>query len=729
MNAEQQYIGHLRKVIPQFMREMPNWTQCFQVAKATPGFSGKIPMGDHGKPETWFTFEDAIHSAWRKNDAGVWVREEDAPLKAGRRLGFQFLNTDLLPIDLDHVRAKTGEISKEAMSMISDLATYTEISVSGTGFHCIGRGVIRQKQLTTQHIQFWNPRLGVPRFLWITGDVIGDAFKEVRQCGEAFQIFASHPRMYSVKMQEELRKFDPEQAASLPPEAAAPIEQQPRERGKQKTQRVNPDFDVYDYIAFNGMKIANECDDPEVGHCIRMTTCPNHGDNTAHAGHNETTCNFIYPTKDGGFAYHCHSTGCHDGQFTVHDAIRKLAELNGPYPKPIFEPPKKGKTEAAPIKRRIEVSWGDSMVPEVVRFLVPEFVPLHQATAFSGEMDTRKSTLALNVAAAGSLFHPWFMGTENEHSPFSTLVAADEDTYTTTVLPRFIAAGGYRPCLGCLSLEVQCEQETEDGLKVYSTSLGFDEHLNLLGEAILTANKTRPFKVGLLINDPIISFFGNKSYNNPQDARDIMRGLKKLCEELQFTIINICHFNKTQGLTAKQKTAGSKALIEAHRQAWAFDLMEDDPKITLIAPIKHNLLKDSRSYKITTDSKTIEWQAGDENGEPIFQKAELGVIRFVGYTTMTADERIEEKESKDKGSRKELKRAILDVLKDGPKPAGHIKNELREMASIPSIERAAKSLVDDGVLRRSGTNRNNMTWELVPETEQEQIRFDEENNT
>jgi hypothetical protein len=26
---------------------MPNWTQCFQVPKATPGFSGKIPCGSH----------------------------------------------------------------------------------------------------------------------------------------------------------------------------------------------------------------------------------------------------------------------------------------------------------------------------------------------------------------------------------------------------------------------------------------------------------------------------------------------------------------------------------------------------------------------------------------------------------------------------------------------------------------------------------------------------------
>ena len=146
----------------------------------------------------------------------------------------------------------------------------------------------------------------------------------------------------------------------------------------------------------------------------------------------------------------------------------------------------------------------------------------------------------------------------------------------------------------------------------------------------------------MLINDPIIALFGNKNYNNPQDSRDIMRGLTKLCEELHIIIANIAHFNKTLGLTAKQKTAGSKALVEAHRQAWAFDLMEDDKKITLIAPIKHNLLKDARSYKITTVGKDIEW----EIGEGYYQKANVGVIKFVGYSNMTADERIEERKTK-----------------------------------------------------------------------------------
>jgi hypothetical protein len=378
-------------------------------------------------------------------------------------------------------------------------------------------------------------------------------------------------------------------------------------------------------------------------------------------------------------------------------------------------------TTPSGLKQVIEVTFGHEMKPEKVEWLVPDFVPLHQSTAFSGEMDTRKSTLALDIAASGSLMRPWFMGTENDRKPFITLVAADEDTYSTTVLPRFIAAGGYTRHLGCLELNVHCSKQGADGLIEYSTPLSFDAHLNLLGEKITKINNSSDgVKVGLLINDPIISFFGNKSSNNGQETRDIMRGLKKLCEELKITIINICHFNKTQGLTAKQKTSGAKALIEAHRMAWAFDLMEDDPATTLIAPIKHNLMKAAKSYKITTEDTFIKWPVGNRQ----HQTDHVGRIKFVGYTNKTADERIEEKEDKGRGQRKELKKTILDALKDGPKSPGQVCNDLQGMGcSVRTIQRAAEQLEEEGKLKKSGANRKNTVWQLA--TEIEQPTFDE----
>jgi len=125
------------------------------------------------------------------------------------------------------------------------------------------------------------------------------------------------------------------------------------------------------------------------------------------------------------------------------------------------------------------------------------------------------------------------------------------------------------------------------------------------------------------------------------------------------------------------------------------------PRITLIAPVKHNLLKDARSYMITTE---------DVDG--------VGVIKFVGYSNKTADERIEEKESKDRGSRKELKKTILDLLKDGPMSAGEVCNELRELDVPRTIRRAFEALKEEGKVKLSGTNPKNFLWQLATEAEQ-----------
>jgi hypothetical protein len=374
-----------------------------------------------------------------------------------------------------------------------------------------------------------------------------------------------------------------------------------------------------------------------------------------------------------------------------------------------------GDGKGSSVQATVEVIHGEDVQPEVIPWLMPGFIPLHQSTAFSGEMDCKKSTTLINIGAAYSCWHSWFDGTPNEHNPQSTLMLAAEDNIANTIMPRWLAAGGQPHCIGFLKLDVTCKQETKDGPIEYSTPLSLDEHLNKIYEAILQENKTRPWKVGLLGCDPIISFFGGKDYNNSQDARDIMRGMKRLCEELQITNVNITHFNKTLGLGSKQKTAGAKALIEAHRQAWAFDNMEDDPKMTLVAPVKANLLANAKSYKITTISKDVVW-----NGE----KHNVGVIKFVGHSEMTADERIEEKESKNRGSRKKIKDAIRDELKNGPLPAGQVCNALQDLGVPRSIRRAAEELEEEGKLLRVGPNNKNLVWQLVIEFQQ--ASFDKE---
>jgi hypothetical protein len=83
---------------------------------------------------------------------------------------------------------------------------------------------------------------------------------------------------------------------------------------------------------FYDLTIDNETDN-EYGHCIRLTSCPLAG--KEHTGQNSTSTNFIYPTADGGLAFHCMSSGCCD--YGIKEALAELAKRKGPYPKLIYE--------------------------------------------------------------------------------------------------------------------------------------------------------------------------------------------------------------------------------------------------------------------------------------------------------------------------------------------------------------------------------------------------------
>jgi len=68
---EQLYVEKLRRVIPPEMQAEKRWTQCFQVAKATPGMSGKVPCSNHSDPKTWLTFDEVCHLSFKMVDGGV----------------------------------------------------------------------------------------------------------------------------------------------------------------------------------------------------------------------------------------------------------------------------------------------------------------------------------------------------------------------------------------------------------------------------------------------------------------------------------------------------------------------------------------------------------------------------------------------------------------------------------------------------------------------------------
>jgi putative DNA primase/helicase len=132
-----QFTGVNEAGIPQELKDEPQWI-CWR--PGPPRENGKIPKipvnpntGGNALtniPSTWGNFEQALKHCQGNNEC--------------RGIGFVFDPIDpYVGIDLDNCRdPKTGEIKKWAQDIVDQLASYTEISVSGSGLHIIVKGVL-----------------------------------------------------------------------------------------------------------------------------------------------------------------------------------------------------------------------------------------------------------------------------------------------------------------------------------------------------------------------------------------------------------------------------------------------------------------------------------------------------------------------------------------------------------------------------------------------------------
>src|SRR6476660_6298041 len=141
------------------------------------------------------------------------------------------------------------------MVLLSRLPSWAEYSVSGQGIHILFKGNVRGKQLGETCLQYWNPK-NSPRFFALTCDMVGDAFRQLKDVGDEFNYIFATARHISAKIREELKEVDPEQWAALPVETEQPVEEQ-REKTKTKSRKLHPDFNLEDFLKFYGLEVDN----------------------------------------------------------------------------------------------------------------------------------------------------------------------------------------------------------------------------------------------------------------------------------------------------------------------------------------------------------------------------------------------------------------------------------------------------------------------------------------
>ena len=376
--------------------------------------------------------------------------------------------------------------------------------MSGKGLHVFFMGEVRGHALDLGCVQYWNPDKA-PRFFALTGDML-EPYTTLRNVGKDFNYIFATAGATNAKLREELKEIDPEQWAVLPVEKnIQELTEQAgvyQEKQKHKTRVVKKDFDLRDYLTFNKLKVVGESTN-EVGHCLRVDWCPIKGE--AHAGHNNNTTNFMYPTKDGGLAFHCQSTGCNEK--SIHDAIKLLAERNGVYPKGIYEEKPKSKE----VKRVGKLLPVDPENMEHVVWLWPGYIQANQLTHLAGASAEGKSPVCRDIIARLTSGREWPDGTPNTFDKRMVIMLCSEDDWNTVITPHLKLEGANFDNIK------QFVMTKVDGDSVSDAVTALDQDVKEIEKFLIEHDGN----VGLVYIDPITNYLGKCSMN----AEDEMRGL------------------------------------------------------------------------------------------------------------------------------------------------------------------------------------------------------------
>ncbi len=632
------------------------------------GFA-KVPLASHSDPQSWCTFDELC-----------------AKLKPGQGVGYSFLGGDLHPLDLDHVRnPKTGAICNEAMVLLSRLQSFSEVSVSGRGLHVLFKGNVRGKELTQTCVQYWNPK-NSPRFFTVTADVVGEAFSTIKDVDNEFNFIFATARHISAKCREELATIDPEQYAKLPVEREQPEET--KEKPKHKTRKVSKDFDIHDFLKFYGLGIDNETDN-DLGHCIRLTTCPIKGE--PHVGQNSTSTNFIFPTKDGGLGFHCQSTGCVD--YSVAQVIDHLAKQKEPYPHSIYVEEKK-----QPEKGLVyTLSSLDGIEETSLSWLWPDFLPDNQLVHFAGASSEGKSPVTLDIIARVTAGKEWPDGTPNTLGPRSVILMAGEDDLSDTVKPRLRLAGA--DISKVKLFEVTAKRDDKDT----ELSAALDRDYQGLVDATRWLDD-----LALIVIDPITNYLGKQSMNKEEDIRGyISMPLKGLAQDGRICIVTVGHLNKRdKEATVLQRTMGAAAFTGVPRKVFIFG---NDPK----DDNKHaHVMTEVRDKQVSIQYKTV--AMADPQS---LQKSPIIRVEWGKLVEVDADEVVNAPKQRERTSNKEVQTFLKTLLRDGAKPTKVIEAALKEAGiDCDNWQRPARRVAESRQIKGQGKNAG---WEwFLPAPEQ-----------
>ena len=235
--------------------------------------------------------------------------------------------------------------------------------------------------------------------------------------------------------------------------------------------------------------------------------------------------------------------------------------------------------------------------PRPVRWVWTDRIPAGMVSLAAGREGTGKSTMFLDRAARltrGDL--------EGAHygRPRSVVVAAAEDSWAHTVVPRLLAAGAD------LTRVLRVQIRLAD---LGTCELSLPDDVHVLGDVI------RDHDVAMVVLDPLISRLSRRlDTHRDAEVRLGLEPLARVADETGAAVVGLIHVNKTATRDPGTSIMGSRGFVAVARAVMYVAVDTQDPRQRVLSVTKSNVGLDDTaglaSLSYSVEGSTVETAEG-----------------------------------------------------------------------------------------------------------------------
>lgn len=323
-------------------------------------------------------------------------------------------------------------------------------------------------------------------------------------------------------------------------------------------------------------------------------------------------------------------------------------------------------------RRALHVVTTAEIRPRPVKWLWDRRIPLGALTLLAGREGVGKSTIAYSLAAQVTRGE---LPGRYHGVPRSVIVAATEDSWEHTIVPRLMAAGAD------LSRVLKVGVTTGGGVHGH---LSFPDDLGELKKVIADN------EVALLLLDPLLSRL-DSGLDTHKDAevRLALEPLTGIAEDATFAIVGLIHVNKSYSNDPLQLIMGSRAFSAVARSV-LFALADgDDDGLFHLGMPKNNL---GRTDLPTLDYRIDEAQVDQTDEGAVW----ASFVKWVGESNQSVRDLLEASgDTEMRTATKEASEWLADYLRSvgGTSASAKVKEEGKRAGhNAEALKRARRQL-------------------------------------